>query len=218
MRLNRLLFLLAVCWLAACATREVLEIKSAVVPAGADISGYWRLRTDSPADRDQINTAIRRAAGESADIVPLPPEGARNQPTQARPPPRRATGGLVHVFLESGQHLKVTQTSHGIFISYDRSVVREFRFGENRTINVGEIVAQRVSGWVGERYVVETLDRNGMKLTEELYLSADRQTLHRNISLRKPDKSAVNLQQTFDRDSDLALKEGGEPLRDPAGK
>jgi hypothetical protein len=218
MRLSRALYLLAFCWLAACATREVLEIKSATVPAGIDFSGHWRLRTDTPAERDQINTAIARAAGGNGDIIPLPPEGARNQPTQARPRPGKAGGGLVHVFLESGQHLKVTQTSHGIFISYDRSVVREFRFGENRTINVGEIVAQRVSGWVGDRYLVETLDRNGMKLTEELYLSADRQTLHRNISLRKADKSAVNLHQTFDRDGNLASKEGGEPLRDPAGK
>lgn len=124
----------------------------------------------------------------------------------------------MQVFLESGQQLKVTQTIHGIFISYDRSVVREFRFGENRTINVGEIVAQRVSGWVGDRYVVETLDRNGMKLTEQLYLSDDRKTLHRTINLRKPDKSAVNLQQSFDRVSNPASKERDEPLSDLAGK
>jgi hypothetical protein len=123
----------------------------------------------------------------------------------------------VHVFLESGQRLKVTQTADGIFISYDRSVVREFRFGENRTVSVGEIVAQRVSGWVGERYVAETLDRNGMKLTEQLYLSSDRQTLHRYISLRKSDQSEVTLQQTFSWDGNLSAKEREEPVTDPAG-
>lgn len=178
-------------------------MKSATAPPGVDFSGYWRLSADSPVDRDRINAAIGEAAGGNGDIIPLPPEPSRNQLPAKRTNSRKPGDGLVQVFLKSGQHLKVTQTTHGIFISYDRSVVAEFRFGESRTVSVGEIVAQRVSGWVGDRYVVETLDRNGMKLTEQLYLSSDQQTLHRLIILRKADKSEVTLQQTFAWDGNL---------------
>jgi hypothetical protein len=215
MQLIRVHVLLVLSVFAACATREVLETKSAAPPPGIDFSGYWQLSADSPADRDRINAAIGQAAG--GDFIPLPPERGRNPPPPTRSSSRKSGGGLVRVFLESGQNLKVTQTADGIFISYDRSVVREFRFGENRTVSVGEIVAQRVSGWVGERYVAETLDRNGMKLTEQLYLSSDRQRLHRHISLRKADQSEVTLQQTFSWDGSLSRKDGEEPARDPAG-
>jgi hypothetical protein len=79
-------------------------------------------------------------------------------------------------------------------------VVVEYRFGESRTINVGEIEAQRVSGWDGDRYVVETLDRKGMKLTEQFYLSEDRQTMHRLIVLRNRDSSDVTMRQSFSRE------------------
>lgn len=215
MQLVRVFFILVLSGFAACATNEVLEAKSAAPPPGVNFSGYWALATDSPVDRDRINAAIGRAAGD--DVIPLPPERNRNQPPTTRSNSRKSRDGLVHVFLESGQRLKVTQTADGIFISYDRSVVREFRFGENRTVSVGEIVAQRVSGWVGERYVAETLDRNGMKLTEQLYLSSDRQTLHRHISFRKSDQSEVTLQQTFSWDGSLSAKERQEPVPDPAG-
>ncbi len=218
MQLSRILFLLVLSGIVACATKDVLETKSAIVPPGVDFSGFWRLASDSPVDRDRINTAIGRAAGGNSDLIPLPPERGHDQPPATRPNSRKPKDGLVHVFLEAGQHLKVTQTDYGIFISYDRSVVREFTFGENRTVSVGEIVAQRVSGWVGDRYVAETLDRNGMKLTEQFNLSSDRQTLHRLISLRKADKSEVTLQQTFTWQSNLSSKEGEGLLPDPPAR
>ncbi len=209
--------LVALCGFAACATREVLEMKGATAPPGVNLSGYWRLSIDSPVDRDRINTAIGQAAGGNGEAIPLPPERSRNQPQASRINTKKSSAGLVRVFLESGQHLKVTQTADGIFISYDRSVVREFRFGENRTVSVGEIVAQRVSGWVADRYVAETLDRNGMKLTEQLYLSSDRQTLHRLISLRKVDQSEVTMQQTFSWDGSLSSTERDGAAPDPSG-
>jgi hypothetical protein len=70
----------------------------------------------------------------------------------------------VYVFLETGAYLKVTQTAHALFVSFDRSVVEEFRFGESRIVSVGEVQAQRVTGWQGDSLTVETLDRNVMKL------------------------------------------------------
>ena len=189
------LILLAV----GCATPEVLLSKGSVAPENVDFTGQWQLRRDSAADRERINEAITRAAGGDGNIIPLPPEKQQSGSSSARRATRRPDGGLVQVFLESGERLKITQTSHGIFISFDRSVVEEFRFGENRTINVGAIEAQRVSGWQGDRYVVETLDRKGMKLTEQFYLSDDGETLHRLIVLRNKDSGDVTMQQSFSR-------------------
>lgn len=190
-----LLLLLAV----ACAAPEVLQSKSAIAPEYIDFTGRWQLRRDSAADRERINEAITRAAGGDDSIIPLPQEKRQSGASSTRRTMRRPDGGLVQVFLESGERLKITQTPHGIFISFDRSVVEEFRFGENRTISIGQIEAQRVSGWEGDRYVVETLDRNGMKLTEQYYLSEDRETLHRLIVLRNRDNSDVTMRQSFSR-------------------
>jgi hypothetical protein len=200
MRPCRVLGILVLALVSACAAKEVLEAKSATVPPGIDFSGYWRMQSDSPAERDRINKAIGIAAGDTGEVISLPPDD-RNRPSpRERIGGKKGRGGLVQVFLQSGRNLKVTQTSHGIFISFDRSVVEEFRFGENRTVSVGAIDAQRVSGWVGARYVVETLDKNGMKLTEQLSLSDDRQTLQRLIVLRNRDGSEITLNQSFQRD------------------
>jgi hypothetical protein len=105
----------------------------------------------------------------------------------------------VHVFLEHGRRLKITQTDLAIFISFDRAVVEEFRFGENREVAVGPVVADRVSGWEGDEYVVETLDMNGMKLTERFEFGENRDTLRRTIVLRGKNRESVTLVQEFDR-------------------
>jgi hypothetical protein len=186
------LLLVCLC-IPACATKEVLLTRSAQVPPGVNLSGSWRILKDSSAGRQGIDKAIGRAGGNT-DIIPMPAESGRPSRSVRSTSSR---GGLVQVFIHTGHNLKVTQTADGIFISFDRSVVEEFRFGENRKVSVGEIVAQRASGWDGNRYVVETLDRKGMKLTEQWYLSSDGHILQRLIVLRMPDKSDVTLRQSF---------------------
>ena len=106
----------------------------------------------------------------------------------------------MHVFLETGNSLKVTQTPYALFISFDRAVVEEFRFGENRTVNVGEIEAQRVTGWDGSQLVVETLDKKGMKLTEQFQLLGAGDVLERRITFRNKKLEEQTIVQEFDRD------------------
>lgn len=103
------------------------------------------------------------------------------------------------MFLEVGQALKITQTPHGLFISFDRSVVKEYRFGENRVANIGEVEAQRVTGWEGDTLVIETLDRNNMKLTERFRLIEDARVLERTIILRSKEMQEETIVQLFDR-------------------
>jgi hypothetical protein len=182
--------------LAACAAREVLIPRSAEVPPGIDFSGLWQLRADAALERRRLNDAIRRTDGVKGGPILRPADARRDGLLTAR---QRDRGGLVHVFLEHGRRLKITQTDLAIFISFDRAVVEEFRFGENREVAVGPVVADRVSGWEGDEYVVETLDMNGMKLTEHFEFGENRDTLRRTIVLRGKNQDSVTLVQEFDR-------------------
>lgn len=110
-----------------------------------------------------------------------------------------AREALVHVFLETGRSVKVTQTAAGLFISFDRSVVEEYRFGEHRKVSVGEISADRVSGWEGNSYVIETLDKDGAILIDAYRLDDSGEELRRSITIRLRDSNQLSLEQVFDR-------------------
>jgi hypothetical protein len=105
----------------------------------------------------------------------------------------------VQLFVENGTVLKVTQTDHGLFISFDRSIVEEFTFGENRIVAIGPVEAQRVSGWDGESFVVQTLDEQGYVLTEVWRLAENGSVLVREISIVRRDRQSSFSRQRFVR-------------------
>jgi len=176
--------LLATCLLlGACGTPETLVSRDGTVPAGTDLSGNWVMREISPAERRRLREAINKTAGRTG-------RSSRSGSVKS---------GMVHVFLETGTALKVTQTEHTLFISFDRSVVEEFRFGEHRLVSVGAVQAERVTGWEGTNLVVESLGENGMKLTERFYLTNDGDTLRREITLRSKNLEEEMIVQVFDR-------------------
>jgi hypothetical protein len=107
---------------------------------------------------------------------------------------------LVNVFLEYGNALKITQTDYGLFVSFDRAIVEEYRFGERREITVGPIEAQRSSGWEGRSYVIETLDSDNMRLTERYRLDARNAALLRVVEIRRRQKQLFKHEQAFARD------------------
>ena len=179
--------------LEGCATREELVAKSPVVPAGVNLSGQWRLGQDSRGTMQRIRDAEAAAAGgnEKLDhVTERKRQASRN---------RSDDGMLVRVFLEIGESLKVTQTDYGLFISFDRSVVEEYRFGEKREVNVGPVVADRVSGWNNEAYVIETLDSEGAKLIETYRLRDNGRNLIRTITILNDGSAQMNVEQTFDK-------------------
>jgi hypothetical protein len=176
-----------------CASREELVAKSAATPAGVDLSGLWSLRPDDSDTMRRITEAGRDAAGGRQAIVPT--RQAKKQAASTR----MADGASVHVFLETGSELKVTQTAFALFISFDRAVVEEYRFGEKRQISVGPIVADRVSGWEGDGYVIETLDEDGAKLIETYRLNTNDDSLVRTILIVRKDKGHLDIEQVFDR-------------------
>lgn len=194
----------ACCYLALLLTsgcageKELLVPKDAAIPAGTDLSGRWEMQDDFDDMQRRIARAIRQTDGVDESKL-MRQTGARAQSGRRRS--RGDVGGLVHVFLENASTLKITQTDDGIFIGFDRSVVEEYRFGEARTIQVGGAVAQRVSGWEGEQYVIETLDEEGMKLTERYQLVDSARSLTREIVLRSKEMEQVRIVQTFSRDA-----------------
>lgn len=177
--------------LAGCAARPQLLPKSAVVPAGVDLSGLWQLRVE-PGARE-------RRPDNAEQMIRIPPSSSRRN-TGGRSPLGSARSGraAVSVFLESGESLKVTQTASGLFISFDRSVVEEYRFGENRLVSVGPIEAQRVSGWEGSRFVNETLDEAGAILVDTWELSEGGSVLVRTVSLTQGTDRIYSSEQRFD--------------------
>jgi len=182
--------------LGACSAAEVLEPSDGTVPAGTDFSGNWVMREVSPDERRRLSEAINKTDGiGDSEFF----RRQRSSENRSRRGGGSFKGGMVYVFLETGTNLKVTQTPHGLFISFDRSVVEEFRFGENRLINIGEIEAQRVTGWEESQLVVETLGENGMKLTERFLLADNGNTLQRRITFRSKKLEEESIVQEFDR-------------------
>lgn len=198
MKKRQLLIILTAISLFGCSGREILESIDGTVPQGIDLSGNWRIRADMAAEQKRLRDAIRRTDGFSdKDLgITLPKSSSR---PSASSKPQRSKGGLVHVFLETGASLKVTQTPHALYVSFDRSVVEEYRFGENRVISVGEIQAQRVTGWIDDTLTVKTIDRNNMKLTERFRLIDGGKTLQRVIVLRGKNEDEQTVVQEFDR-------------------
>ena len=185
-----------------CAAPEVLMPKGASAPAGVDFSGRWKIRPESTHDQRRINAAINRTDG--VDNRTVMREMIRQQ-RNAQNGMRRSggtSGGLVHLFLETGDLLKITQTPYTLFISFDRAVVEEYSFGENKPINIGGANAYRVSGWEGNTYIIETLGEKGMKLTDRYSLAEDNERLIRRITLRSKDMEEVTIVQELDRQSD----------------
>ncbi len=179
---------LAACALAACGSMEPLPAKSPTVPAGLDLSGDWQMRTASRDSAQRIRDAEREAAGPGDSLIPKRSNNSRRQNDDVQ----------VHVFLESGEKLRISQTDYGLFISFDRAVVEEYRFGEQRMVNVGPIQADRVSGWENNAYVIVTRDKEGTLLTES-YRLQDPGTLVRSVRIASDRESTLDVEQVFDR-------------------
>jgi hypothetical protein len=160
--------------------------KSAVVPAGVDLSGFWNVRAVSDASRSS------RAVGPGEDVT-----GSSRRSKSRRQ--RSSSEASVQVFIEYGSSLKITQTDYSVFISYDRSIVEEYTFGENRLVSVGPIEAKRVSGWEGNSFVVETLDTAGNTLFETWSLQESDGVLTRSIRISDDEKDSFAREQFFDR-------------------
>ena len=177
--------------LAACAgTREMkLTPIPEVIPADVSLAGRWELRDDGDAAR-KVREAEQRAAGSVSDAI---------TPSRQEKPNRSRDKTSVHVFLETGRKLKITQTSDGLFVSFDRSVVEEYRFREHRVISVGPIEAERVSGWQEDRYIIKTLDDQGALLTETYGLVDDGEGLERTIRIVYREKELLSIRQFFNR-------------------
>ena len=191
MNLPRLIALIVVTLLlSSCASREPLPAKSGTVPAGVDLSGRWQLRDDSDAANRAISAIEREASGADEDLI--------SKSSRKKSSRKKNDDTQVHVFLETGVALKITQVERGLFVSFDRAIVEEYRFGEQRMVNVGPVVADRVSGWENGAYVIETRDKEGAMLIETYRLDS-KDVMIRTIRIVHDDESNLDVRQVFDR-------------------
>lgn len=176
---------LTLCYVVACGSKPVLLPRNGVNVGNIDLSGNWVLR------RESGSPVAGSVADDHEQIIPTR--------TSRRSKRSRSKESAVHVFLESGTSLKVTQTLHGLFISFDRAIVEEFTFGENRLVSIGPIEAQRVSGWEGDAFIAETMGEKGAVLTERWSLEEDGAVLVRKLSLVERGELTLSREQVFDR-------------------
>jgi len=196
-RFSRILtftILLGVVSLSGCGSKPVLVSKHAGVPVGVDLSGQWLVRDASSANRQP-------ALGADEGIR-IPTAGSQRsgqgQSTRSHSRGGGLGGASVSVFIEFGESLKITQTYFGLFISYDRSVVEEYTYGENRIVKIGPIEATRVSGWDGQSFVVETMDDSATILYETWHLEEAGKVLIRDVRISKDETDSFVRQQVFD--------------------
>ena len=175
--------------LAACAGTDKPKLANidAGIPAGVRLDGLWRLRGE-PGEPEPDPSLTGR------DGIVLPPQGAGREGRQ-----KSSAYPSVHVFLEFGRTLKITQTEYGLFISFDRAIVEEYRFREHRMVNVGPIRAERVSGWEAGGYVVRTIDEKDALLTEKYSLEDDGNTLLRTVRIDYRNETRLMAERRFDR-------------------
>ena len=184
---------LVVFFIGTCAAKPELLPRNGINANAIDLSGNWVLRRES-------GSPVARAANEEQTIV-VPRNTSRSSRTSLSKSRRsRSDGSAVHVFLESGTSLKITQTLHGIFISFDRAIVEEFTFGENRIVSVGPIEAQRVSGWDADVFVAETMDEKGTVLAERWSLAEGGSALVRTLTVIEKEELVFSTTQIFDRE------------------
>jgi len=179
--------------ISSCSSIEPLPSRNGVNANAIDLSGNWVLRQESgrptgPPGAEEQTILIPRRTNTQMQRAPRGPEDSRRD------------GSVIHVFLESGESVKITQTLHGIFISFDRAVVEEFTFGENRIVSVGPIEAQRVSGWDADDFIAETMDESGTVLTERWSLAEEGSVLRREISVVRKETVMLSIMQVFDRE------------------
>ena len=173
--------------LAACATKSPPSLTpiGEPIPAGVSFAGRWQLQQGASERVQQPGAGLQ-------DVM----SPARHDRGRGRPV---SDGPSVYVFLRSGNKLRITQTAHGLFVSFDRSVVEEYRFREHRLVSVGPIEADRASGWVDGRYVIRTLDSEGALLEETYALQAGDDVLARNVSIVHNNREVLSLRQLYER-------------------
>lgn len=182
---SAILLIIVLFAVSACSSRPTLEPRRGGNPEQVDLSGRWVLRTG-----DELPVVHEQT-------IRIPKAASRRQTeTQRAPTERRSNGPSAYLFLESGRSLKVSQTIYGIFFSFDRAVVEEYNFGENRTVSIGPIEARRVSGWEGASFVVDTMDEAGNVLTERWRLEEG--TLVRDITIARGENVSFSKRQVFD--------------------
>ena len=163
-----------------------------VIPPEVTLAGRWQLRGEGEdAERRIRESECMSVSGIAKTVASVKRDRSRSR--------RGSDGPSVYVFLRTGNKLKITQTPYALFISFDRSVVEEYRFKEHRIINVGPIEADRASGWQDGRYVIQTLDSEGVLLQETYALESGGMVLVRTLSVIQGDKEVLSLRQAFDR-------------------
>jgi len=171
--------------LAGCSSGPRLPAPSRAYPDVIGFAGRW----------ERINVEMRDSLKPRGIRLKVPNtnSGAIRVERDDRP------GMNVRNFLEQGGSLRITELDSALLISFDRSVVEEYRYGEQRIINIGQIRAERTAGWQNDTLVISTIDDDDALLKERWRLRG--KLLERVATIRLKDDELLYLRERFQRTS-----------------
>ncbi len=175
-----------------CATSEMPNEYKRVNNKIIDLNGYWEYIGNYNEKKEQIASAIKISSGVVYQAIKT--TGVFNGKSEEKV--RKNSRGVAHLFFEDSKKIQITQTNYSLFVNFDRSIVEEYSFGELKKIQLGNVFAMRSSGWVGNSYIIETLDSYGMKITEKYRLTLN-SNLERVIIFRDNKMNETKIMQLY---------------------
>tara|TARA_B110000438_G_C15669584_1_gene587568 strand:- start:44 stop:640 length:597 start_codon:yes stop_codon:yes gene_type:complete len=190
------LFLFLILSLNGCASIEELDKYNNNSLSEIDLNGNWVFFGKFEDNKKSIASAIKRTNNVNYRGIKTTGVFDGRNTSKVKPNSR----GVAHLFFENTEKIKLTQTKYSLFVNFNRSIVKEYSFGEVKKITIGNVTARRSSGWVNNVYRIDTLDDHGMKITEEYKLFNSSNILERMLIFRDRDLNEISVLQTYQKE------------------
>jgi len=176
--------------LMSCSTNESLVNYNQNPEELINLEGSWEYTAKHDAQKD-LDAVINRIIGKNSKKNIF--SSSANQKNN------RNSDYVAHLFLRDAKRIKITQTRFAIYIDFNRSIVEEYKNNRVEIIELGEVKAQRSSGWQNDLYLIDTLDDRGMKITETYSLVNQDKNLQRQVIIRDKNANEVIFRRLYVR-------------------
>lgn len=178
--------------IASCSAPESLSPFNAIQDENLSIEGIWHFNGKYNESIKLLNKSLSQFMGDRIN-------NSNIYSTSQNRSIKKISKYNAHLFIRTAEIIKITHNKFSLFIDFNRSIVEEYNHNRVEKINIGEASAFRSSGWKGMTYHIETLDDNGLKVTELFSLSDDGNTLNRKIIYRNAKQEEFTITQSFSK-------------------
>ncbi len=176
----------------SCSAPESLLPFNEIRDENLSIEGVWHFN-------NKYNESIRFSNKSLSQFMGDRMTNGNIYSTSEKRPINKFSKYNAHLFIRNAEIIKITHNKFSLFMDFNRSIVEEYNHNRVEKISIGEASAFRSSGWKGETYYIETLDSNGLKITESFNLSNDGNVLNRKIIYRNEKQEELIITQSFSK-------------------